>query len=87
MQNRETEIRLGDYTLENSKIDIGIPQGLYISPILYLFYNADLLDICENITLRTSPLDFVDDVNILIFSKSIEQNYRNLKYIYLACED
>jgi ribonuclease HI len=87
MQNRETEIRLGDYTLESSKVHTGIPQGSRISPILYLFYNADLLDICENITLRTSPSGFVDDVNILTFSKSTEQNCRNLERIHLACED
>ena len=37
---------------------------------------------CENIILRTSPSGFIDNVNILTFNKSIEQNYKNLKYIY-----
>ncbi len=87
LQNRETEIRLGDFTLESSRVFTGIPQGSRISPILYLFYNADLLEICENITLRTSATGFVDDINILTFSTSTEQNCRNLERIHLACEE
>jgi Reverse transcriptase (RNA-dependent DNA polymerase) len=72
LQDRETEIRLGDFTLESSKVFAGIPQGSCISPILYLFYNADLLDICENTTLRTSATGFIDDINILTHSTSTE---------------
>jgi hypothetical protein len=87
LQDRETEIRLGDFTLESSRISTGIPQGSRMSPILYLFYNADLLEVCENITLRTSASGFIDDVNVLTFSKSTEQNCKNLERIHLACED
>ena len=87
LKNRETEIRLGEFTLKSSRVDTGIPQGLRMSPILYLFYNVDLLDICENITLRTSGSGFIDDVNILTHSKSTEQNCKNLERIHLACEE
>lgn len=86
LQDRETEVRLGQFTLESSRIFAGIPQGSRISPILYLFYNADLLDVCENVSLRTSATGFVDDVNILTHSLSTEQNCRNLERIHLACE-
>ena len=72
LSDRETEIRLGDYTLESSRVFVGIPQGSRISPILYLFYNADLLDVCENAALRTSVTGFVDDINILTHGISTE---------------
>jgi hypothetical protein len=55
--------------------------------ILYLLYNADLLKIYENLILRISPTDFVDDVNLLIYGTSAERNYRNFERMHDACED
>ena len=72
LKNREIEIHLKEFTLKNSQIDISISQGSHISPILYLFYNADLLDIYENIILRINKLKFIDNINILIYNKSIK---------------
>jgi hypothetical protein len=86
LTNRETEIRLSTYTLESSRVDTGILQGSRMSPILYLFYNADLLDICENVTLRTSRSGFINNINIIVHSKSAEQNCKNLKRIHHICE-
>jgi hypothetical protein len=66
-RERYTEIRLGSFTLASSRVNAGIPQGSPLLLILYLFYNADLLEDCENASLRISPIGFVDDVNILIY--------------------
>ena len=87
LTDRSTELRVNDFTLPESKVSIGIPQGSPISPVLYLFYNADLLETCENIRLRTSATGFVDDVNILTHSSSTEQNCIALKSIHTACEE
>jgi ribonuclease HI len=87
LQDRETAVRIGDFTLESSTVSTGIPQGSRVSPILFLFYNADLLDACENISLRTSATGFVDDINILTHSTSTEQNCLSLQRIHLACEE
>ena len=87
LKDRQTEIRLADFTLEKSRVDTGIPQGSPISPILYLFYNADLLEICENRTLRISPTGFVDDINLFTYGTTTEGNCRNLKRVHNACED
>jgi hypothetical protein len=86
LRERTTELRLGDYTLESSNVNAGIPQGSPLSPILYLFYNADLLESCENSSLRTSPLGFVDDINILTYGSSTEENCRVLERTHNACE-
>ena len=86
LSNRSTEIRINDFTLPESKVFMGVPQGSPISPVLYLIYNADLLEICENIQLRTSGMGFIDDINILTHSSSTEQNCDTLKQIYTKCE-
>jgi Reverse transcriptase (RNA-dependent DNA polymerase) len=87
LKDRYTEIRIADFTLKKSRVDVDIPQGSPVSPILYLFYNADLLKIYENLTLRTSPIGFVNDVNLLTYNTSAEENCRNLERIYDVCEN
>lgn len=50
------------------------------------FYNADFLDICDRPGTNTSALGFVDDVNVLAYGKSTEENYRTLETIHKKCE-
>ncbi len=54
--------------------------------ILYLFYNANLLEACDNIKLRTSFTNFVNDINILIYKEFMKCNCRVLSEIYDRCE-
>lgn len=64
--------------IQEFEVHTDIPQGSPLSLILYLFDNADLLDICERPGTRTSGLALVDDINILAFSTSTEENCKNL---------
>ena len=68
------------------RVCTSIPQGLLISPILYLFYNTDLLDICERLGTCTSNLKFIDDVNILAYSTGTEENCKTLEKVYKKCK-
>lgn len=86
LSNRRTMIRIGNYTSQEMKISVGIPQGSPISPILYLFYNADLLDACSDLSLRTEATGFVDDVNILAYGGSATSNCRAIEIIHKRCE-
>jgi len=43
-------------------------------PILFLFYNAELLEICNASKIRTSGIGFMDDVNMLAYGPSTEGN-------------
>ncbi|KAJ8294879.1 putative RNA-directed DNA polymerase from transposon BS [Rhodotorula toruloides] len=49
----------------------GLPQGSPLSPILFLTYNAPLLDACETAT--TCGFGWIDDVNILAWGKTVEE--------------
>jgi len=44
LQGRTTSIQLRELATEDLEINTGIPQGSPMSPVSYLFYNADVLE-------------------------------------------
>ncbi len=70
---RSTTLRINEHTTEKISISIGIPQGSPLSPILFLFYNAPLLEDLETVG-SISAAGFVDDVTILVEEKICEEN-------------
>lgn len=60
---------------------VGIPQGSPLSPILYLFYNSDLIEICTDPTLQSVASELVDDVAVLVCGNSAEESLATLQII------
>ena len=59
--NRSSSIKCSNYTSPQHPCDISIPQGSPLSGILYLFYNANILDVTSiNITLNSQG--WADDI-------------------------
>ena len=61
--------------METEAIDIsfpGLPQGSPLSPILYIFFNANLVD--EKANNRKGTMGFVDDYTRWTTSDSVEEN-------------
>ncbi|EED15318.1 hypothetical protein TSTA_047640 [Talaromyces stipitatus ATCC 10500] len=48
LTERQTTIKLREATSGILNVETGIPQGSPLSPILYLFFNADLIEKCYN---------------------------------------
>ena len=86
LNERSTTLAIHSRVTGIFDVKTGIPQGSPISPILYLFYNADLLDICERPGSNTSALGFVDNINVLAYGKSTEENCKTLEVIHKKCE-
>ncbi|KAK1451024.1 zinc knuckle [Colletotrichum cuscutae] len=73
-----TEIHVDGFRSETYRLDTGILQGSPLLPILYLFYNADLLD-SYNETGDTIATGFIDDVAILAVGDSTEETCQKLQ--------
>jgi hypothetical protein len=54
--------------------------------VFYLFYNVDLLKMCDKFEINTKCLKHVNDVNILIYDKNTNENCKNLKRVHKFCE-
>lgn len=85
LSNRTTTMKTNECILDHLSIQCGIPQGSPLSPILFLFYNADLLDICSSITPGLSANAFIDDTSLLAIGPSTEENCLNLAKAHKGC--
>ena len=82
--NRTTTIQMGDIESDMYQVDVGILQGSPLSLILYLFYNADLLETAGDKDIQTTG--WIDDVYFFTRSTSAEQNCRNLEPAHQRAE-
>ncbi len=85
-RNWRITITIDDYTMMKRSVNVDISQDSSLSSILYLFYNVNLLEAWNDIRLRISFTDFINDINILIYEKFIKYNCRILSEIYDRCE-
>ncbi len=86
LRNQRITITINDYMTMKCSVNVDILQDSLLSLILYLFYNANLLEACDNIKLRTSFINFVNDINILTYEEFIKRNCRVLSKIYDRCK-
>lgn len=83
LSNRTTVLKTSEHITPKTPIAIGIPQGSPLSPILYLFYNSDLIDECNTRDdLNTVATGFVDDIGLLTVGDSTEENCNSLRKIH-----
>jgi ribonuclease HI/exonuclease III len=78
LTNRRTKLKFDDFTSETINIDNGIGQGDPLSMILYILYNADLLEITDNDEYEDA-IGYVDDVALLAIGNDFEDTTRRLK--------
>ena len=84
LSERQTKLKLSDGAEACYDTPSGIPQGSPLSPMLYLFYNADLLETCA--AQGVMVIGYIDDVNLLAVSSSTEENCRLLTEAHAQAE-
>jgi len=67
------------------KINAGISHKSLISSILFLFFNASLIEKCEALKIKIEVLDFVNDINILVYDRFIEEICETLSKAHDVC--
>lgn len=80
--DQKTTLAIHKQVTDMFEVCTDISQGLLIFFIFYLFYNADLLNICKRLNTCTSGLEFIDSINILACSTSTEENCRTFEKLY-----
>ena len=71
MLNKTSILMLLDIKIEEKLIATKVSQSSPLSPILYLFYAAELLKACNNINKRLSVSIFIDNTTLLAYGKII----------------
>ena len=79
LKNKNIILIIERYTQTKRRISVNISQSSSFFSILYLFYNANLLKTCENVKLRLSVTNFVNDINILTYNEFTKRNCDVLK--------
>ncbi len=79
-------IIINNYMMIKCSVNIDISQDFLLSLILYLFYNVNLLKAYDDIKLRISFTDFMNDINILTYKKFMKCNCKVFSKIYDKCE-
>ena len=77
LTGRSTCIRMPEGISDRIQTPTGIPQGSPLSPILYLLYNADLIQDCSGRDVTTNG--WVDDTSFMAVGRSEAQNITKLQ--------
>lgn len=80
LTNRRTRLKFDDYISEVIDIANGIGQGDPLSMLLYIYYNADILEITDN-PHKEDAIGYVDDIAILSIGEDFEETTQSLKNI------
>ena len=84
LTDRTTQLRFNGITSAKINIEAGIPQGSPLSPILFMIYNAELLEIPRATELA---LGYIDDIAYGIGGLSAQGNVERLQEILAKSEE
>jgi len=83
LTDRKTIMVLLEGAMGEFNVKTGIPQGSPLSPILFLFFNADLIeDLHASYPGQVMVVGYIDDIAILVWSESATENCQLLARIH-----
>jgi hypothetical protein len=85
LTERRTKIALPGYTSDWISTRSGIPQGSPLSPVLFLFFISELLEVFQRPDGGTLGFGFVDDTNIIAWGDSAKENCERLSNVHKTC--
>ncbi len=85
LENRETSLIFDEQTSDMREITADISQRFFISSIFFLFFNASLIEKCETLRIKIEVLNFINDINILVYNRFTEEICRTLSKAHDVC--
>ena len=85
LQERSTRLQFNGTKSERINTSAGVPQGSPLSPILYMYYNADLLDIASRF--QGKSLGFIDDIMYGTEGSTDTENVQKLEQMLQSAEE
>ncbi len=67
------------------EINANILQRSFISSIFFLYFNASLIEKCKALRIKIEVLDFINDINILVYNKFTEEICKTMSKAYDVC--
>ncbi len=67
------------------EVHADISQESFILLIFFLFFNISLIKKCKTLKIKMKVLEFINDINILIYDKSNKEICRTLNKIHEVC--
>ena len=71
-----------NYIIEKQIIHTKLSQNSFMSFILYLFFNAGLLELIDRSKIKIITINFVNNINLLIYKRFMKKNCVILKHIH-----
>ncbi len=85
LENKKISLIFNEQISIMRKINADISQEFLISLIFFLFFNASLIKKCKALKIKIKVLNFINDINILIDDKFIEEICKTLSKIHNVC--
>ncbi len=85
LKNRETLLMFDKQMSTIHEINADISQESLISSILFLFFNASLIEKCKALRIKIEVLNFINDINILVYDRFIEEICKTLSKTHDVC--
>jgi len=85
LKDRESSLTFDEQISAMQWVNADISQKFLISLILFLFFNASLIKKCKALEIKIEVLDFINDINILIYDKITESICKSLSRAHNVC--
>ena len=85
VKNQNITLIFINHIIEKQIIRTKLSQNSFMSFILYLFFNAGLLELIDRLKIKIIVINFINNINLLIYKKFMKKNYVILKHIYFIC--
>lgn len=86
LRNKESSLTLNDQMSAMHWINIDISQSSFISLILFLFFNINFIEKCKVFEIKIKVLNFVNNINILIYNEFTEEICIMLNKMHDVCK-